>query len=309
VISTHSASTATRRKVFISYFRADKYEVEAFVHEWATLHGVFIPQIVGAYGRDLINSDDAEYVIGRIRREYIVDSTVTIVLVGSCTHSRRHVDWEIKASLRQGETMTPNGLLGIVLPSRGPSSPLPPRFEANWNPQHHNCYARYYRAPASADVLRMWIEDAFSARTLRANLIQNPTDTMRYNARCRFCNLTHSISDNSANSLGTLYSLFMPAQTQKRCYVLNFNQFATPRDQLTAFLDTKSQILNWYGVLPCSLVIVSRLAVHELSNLVRECLPQQTFFIASISETDGWMPHAFWEFINNPNSSGLWEPV
>ena len=71
--------TATRSKVFVSYFRADKDEVEAFVHYWATSHGVLIPQIVGAYGRDLINSDDAEYVIGRLRREYIADSTITMV--------------------------------------------------------------------------------------------------------------------------------------------------------------------------------------------------------------------------------------
>ena len=36
----------------------------------------------------------------------------------SLSHSRRYVDWEIKTSLRRG-SYTPNGLLGIILPSQG----------------------------------------------------------------------------------------------------------------------------------------------------------------------------------------------
>jgi hypothetical protein len=180
-----------RRKAFISYFRGDRRPVEDFVGYWATIQNVFIPQIVGAYGEDLINSDDAEYVIGQIRTRYIVDSTVTMLLVGSCTHSRRHVDWELKASLRQGDVYTPNGLLGIVLPYQGNSAYLPRRFQQNWNRESRACYARYYMAPHSADQLRAWIEDAYQARTQRARLIQNPVGTMRYNGRCRVCGVTH----------------------------------------------------------------------------------------------------------------------
>jgi hypothetical protein len=60
------------RKVFISHVRADRTEVEAVVAHWRT-QNVFIPQIIGAHGEDLINSDDAEYVIGQIRREYVAD--------------------------------------------------------------------------------------------------------------------------------------------------------------------------------------------------------------------------------------------
>jgi hypothetical protein len=39
-----------RRKVFISYFRADKSDVENFVNYWGLLQKVFIPHIVGACG-------------------------------------------------------------------------------------------------------------------------------------------------------------------------------------------------------------------------------------------------------------------
>lgn len=78
----------------------------------------------------------------QIRNKYLKDSTVTIVLMGSCTHSRRYVDWEIKSSLRQGENI-PNGLLGILLPSQNDSAYLPQRFEQNLTRYKVNCYAKY----------------------------------------------------------------------------------------------------------------------------------------------------------------------
>jgi Thoeris protein ThsB, TIR-like domain len=181
-----------RRKVFISYFRADRPEVEKFVDFWGYTHKIFIPQIVGACGNDIIDSQNADYVIGRIRREQIADSSVTLVLIGNCTHSRRHVDWEIKASLRQGEDHKPNGLLGILLPSQGKSAYLPPRFKANWN-NSAPCYALYKGPPSSGDQLAGWINDAYLARENRAHLIQNTQDMMKYNSECLVCKVTHSL--------------------------------------------------------------------------------------------------------------------
>ena len=185
-----------RRKVFVSYFRGDKTEVETFVNTWGYLYELFIPSIVGACGNEVINSENAEYVIGRIRREQIADSTVTMLLLGSCTHSRRHVDWEIKASLWQGEDCKPNGLLGIVLPSQGNWPHLPERFAQNWNTSG-NCYARYYSAPTSAYDLAWWIEDAYFARENRAQLIENSAEIMGYNIRCRICNVAHSLRNTN----------------------------------------------------------------------------------------------------------------
>ena len=66
-IPTLLPPAVVRRKVFVSYFRADRLEVEEFVDRWADQEKVFLPQIVGAFGRGIIKSDDAEYVIGRIR--------------------------------------------------------------------------------------------------------------------------------------------------------------------------------------------------------------------------------------------------
>src|SRR5207245_253213 len=97
-----------KRKVFISFYQRDRAEVDAFI-KWADLGNVFIPRALGTYdNEDFINSDNPEYVMQQIRGKYLGDSTVTIVLVGACTHSRRYVDWELKTSLRRGE-YTPNG--------------------------------------------------------------------------------------------------------------------------------------------------------------------------------------------------------
>jgi hypothetical protein len=180
-----------RRKVFISHYHRHQAETDAFLRDFGS---VFIRKTVGAMGDDnLIDSTNPEYVMRRIRSEYIGDSTVTIVLVGTCTHSRRYVDWEIKGSLRQGADSLPNGLLAIQYPSCLTSgADLPPRLEANWANGNNNCYAKYYRYPNTQEELRQWIEDAYSARTTRSHLIRNSNETMMgYNARCHACGITH----------------------------------------------------------------------------------------------------------------------
>lgn len=186
------AKALSRHKVFIAYYEDDRVEVDAFVDRWAVREEVFIPKVLGiSSSDDFINSDDTNYVMDRIRSKYLGDSTVTIVLIGICTHSRRYVDWEIKSSLRHGDVYTPNGLLGILLPSAGQGAYLPERFAANWNTAEVECYARYRYAPTSAMELRSWIEDAHAARTSRAHLITNSADMMRYNARCKVHGVTH----------------------------------------------------------------------------------------------------------------------
>lgn len=181
----------TKRKVFISFFQGDRPEVDAFIKRWSDQEGVFIAKSLGTSDNDdFIDSDKPEYVMTRIREEYLGDSTVTIVLIGQCTHSRRYVDWEIKSSLRRG-SYTPNGLLGIVLPSQGNSAHLPPRFAENWTKGDPNCYARYRSAPSSADELGRWIEDAHAARTSRADSITNPQEMMKNNRECKVCKVTH----------------------------------------------------------------------------------------------------------------------
>ena len=65
----------------------------------------------------------------RIRDEHIADATVTIVLIGPCTWQRKHVDWEISASLIHRRNNPRCGMLGLLLPTHSDFRKKP----ANWN--------------------------------------------------------------------------------------------------------------------------------------------------------------------------------
>jgi len=178
-----------RRKCFISYYHGDQDAVDKFVD---TFEDVLIAKAIGISDEDdYINSDDPEYVMSRIRQDTLEDSTVTICLIGQCTHSRRYVDWELKASLRQGEDYDPNGLIGILLPHMGNSGYLPDRFKENWNKDESKGYAIYRSYPANSNQLRGWIEDAYARRTTHAKFISNSRDMMKYNAKCLVHGVTH----------------------------------------------------------------------------------------------------------------------
>lgn len=69
-----------------------------------------------------INSTDPEYILRKIRDDYLSDSTVTIFLIGSHSAERRgtseqyFIKKELQASLYNGAGNTKNGILGVVLP-------------------------------------------------------------------------------------------------------------------------------------------------------------------------------------------------
>lgn len=52
----------------------------------------------------------------RIRDDHIADAVVTIVLIGTCTWQRKHVDWEISASLIDRRNNERCGVVGLLLP-------------------------------------------------------------------------------------------------------------------------------------------------------------------------------------------------
>lgn len=178
----------TKRKCFVSYYAGDRNSVEQFLTDFGD---VFIPKVIGVSdGDDFIDSNDSDYVMSQIRQKYLGDSTVTLCMIGSCTHSRRYVDWELKTTLRQG-SYTPNGLVGILLPYMGNTGHLPPRFKDNWQQNENNGYAIYHSYPPSKEQLRGWIEEAFRRRTEKAHLVTNSQEMMKYNRACKVHNATH----------------------------------------------------------------------------------------------------------------------
>ncbi len=191
-----------RRKVFISYFKGDRPWVDHLVKNYGQPGtGAFIPSVVGVIDEDdFVDSDNSEYIISAIRERYIKDTTVTIVVIGQCTHSRKYMDWEIKSSLRQPANGIPNGLLGLAItpPNDSMGNPiwhtLPDRFSKNYTHQKESTsYARYYTWPANGDNLRRWIEEAYQQAVNRANLIENPQEMIWKNLTCKAHNFVHTV--------------------------------------------------------------------------------------------------------------------
>ena len=169
-----------RRKVFISYHHDDQKEVEDFIKKFDEYHDVFLSRAVGMTN-DLIDSTDPDYIMRRIREEYLTDSTVTIIMIGKCTWGRKYVDWEIASTLRNDSRNKRSGLVGITLPYMADQrKELPPRFKDNYD----SGYAKWYKYPKSPEVLFDIIEEAYEARTQKENLVKNSRKLFSYNREC-----------------------------------------------------------------------------------------------------------------------------
>jgi hypothetical protein len=182
--SVAKSTTAVRRKCFISYRATDVNYVTQFVESFAD---VFIPKVIGVSDDDpFVDSTDTDYVMDKIREKYLTDSTVTIVLVGKCTWSRKYVDWEVYSTLRDDTNNRRSGLLAIELPTRG-DAPLPARVSDNVRRDANGediGYARWHVYPRTGSALRNLIEDAYNARSTRASLIVNTRDRRMNNSSC-----------------------------------------------------------------------------------------------------------------------------
>lgn len=176
-------SDSTRHKCFISYHVDDMDEVESFMEKFGS---EFIPRSVGVTSEDdFVDSDDDDYIKRKIREKYLTDSTVTIVLLGKCTWSRKFVDWEISSSLRDDSSNKRNGLLAYPLPSMNNSARLSDRLKDNWNKDKSaESYLSYMAYPTTAAGLRAHIDDAFTARTSKASKASNSRSLRQRNASC-----------------------------------------------------------------------------------------------------------------------------
>jgi hypothetical protein len=173
---------SVRHKCFISYHSADAEEVLKFVEDFDS---AFIPRSVGLSDEDgpLIESDDAAYVANTIRDKFLRDSTVTIVMIGRCTWSRRFVDGEVYSSLRRGKLNRLNGLMAIELPSVSGNSKLQARVADNYV-KDGDSYARYWVYPESVSQLQRWIQTAYDARDSKDHLIDNTRLRRKASASC-----------------------------------------------------------------------------------------------------------------------------
>jgi len=178
-----SKPDATRHKCFVSYHVADIDEVTSFLDTFAT---EFIPRSVGVTEEDdFVDSTDDEYIKRKIRETYLADSTVTILLLGGCTWSRKFVDWELSSTLRDDSSNRRSGLLAVPLPSRKNTATLPSRVKDNWvEGDSAGSYVEYRSYPTTKSGLRSAIEAAFTARTTKSNKVNNSRALRRANSSC-----------------------------------------------------------------------------------------------------------------------------
>lgn len=156
----------SRHNVFVSYHHDnDQYYRNQFEQLFTTYYDIMISRSVqiGEIDPNL----PAERVRQIIRDNYLRDTTVTIVLIGSETWKRKHVDWEIGASIRNTQYNSRSGLLGIFLPSHPDYGRdkynkciIPPRLYDN-----ANCgYAGLYDWNTNPAIVKGWIDHAFNNR-------------------------------------------------------------------------------------------------------------------------------------------------
>lgn len=154
-------------KVFVSYHHSnDQHYRDLFETLFSNMHEVMVSKSVQL--GDINPNLKTDTVRQKIRDGYLSDSTVTVVLIGSQTWQRRHVDWEIGASIRSTQYNPRSGLIGIFLPNHPAYNrdkynrhTIPPRLFSNTE----RGYATLHDWNTNPVVVQSWIHNAFLRRT------------------------------------------------------------------------------------------------------------------------------------------------
>lgn len=102
-------------KVFISYHHNNDQWYKDHLVKFAEENQIFIDESVDT--GDISDDLSDESIRKKIRDEYLRESTVTIVLIGTETRRRKHIDWEIHSSMYDGAVNRRSGIVVVLLPS------------------------------------------------------------------------------------------------------------------------------------------------------------------------------------------------
>jgi len=163
-----------QRRIFVSYHHGSDWTYyDAFVRIFSDTYEILHDRSV----ERPIGSEDPDYVIRRIRENYLTGSSVTIVLCGRNTWGRKYVDWEILASLNQGMA-----LIGVNLPSNvregDGSYRVPGRFYDNWQ-NRYALWQQWREIVNNPPSFRRHIENALKRSK---SLIDNSRSKRLHNA-------------------------------------------------------------------------------------------------------------------------------
>lgn len=102
-------------KVFVSFHHANDQWYKDELVRWGTENNVFIDGSVDM--GEIPDNWDAQHIREYIRDNHLKDTTVTILLVGTETKNRKHIDWELFSSMYDGKVNKKSGILVSNLPS------------------------------------------------------------------------------------------------------------------------------------------------------------------------------------------------
>lgn len=156
-----------RHKVFVSYHHGnDQLYRNHFETLFAKVYEIMVSKSVQI--GDIDPNLATETVRQKIRDEYLRDTTVTVVLIGSHTWQRKHVDWEIGSSIRNTHYNPRSGLLGILLPTY-PRTDMTKYYPFTIPPRLHDnvvCgFAKVYNWNDNPAIVQGWIHEAFERRS------------------------------------------------------------------------------------------------------------------------------------------------
>lgn len=112
--------TMTKHRVFISYHHDNDQWAKDYLIELNKKFDFFIDESVDT--GDIPEYWDDQKIRSEIRDNYLKYSTVTILLVGTETKNRKHIDWELFSSMYDGVKNKRSGIVVIMLPSTQCSS-------------------------------------------------------------------------------------------------------------------------------------------------------------------------------------------
>jgi hypothetical protein len=162
-----------KRKIFISYHHeGDQAYYDNFSRTFDDTYDIIFDNSLERQ----IDSDNVDYVIQRIRDNYVSGSSCTIVLCGAETPWRKYVDWEIKATLDMQ-----HGLVGVNLPSNRQNAngryTVPNRLHDNIQ-SGYSVWTDWASFTQSAEKVKSLIEQAIAQP---ASLIVNNREMMSRN--------------------------------------------------------------------------------------------------------------------------------
>jgi hypothetical protein len=173
-ISLESFFRPVRRKVFISYHHGGD---QHFYDELSRIYHDRLEALTDNSLSRMVQSDDSEYVMRRIRELHLTGSSCTIVLCGAQTPARKYVDWEIQATLNQSMGLVGVGLPTLTIGSSG-GTHKPRRLQDNID-SGYAAWVMWYQLAQRPQILLEAIESAIAKP---ARLIDNTAVRMSRNA-------------------------------------------------------------------------------------------------------------------------------